>query len=172
MPLYRGKDKNGAFYSWGKKGEKYYYIIGNSHSRNIAKNKADRESHKFILENIPATRKYKRAKFEKQIKNIDEPRGSRTRFWSALAPQKGKERHDLKKKCGPKAFLEPKTEKYPVMAALTRTKKPCTFDERGILAAKMRACQQKDYYAATRAQKLGSKLYGWDPKAKPCKSMK
>ena len=46
MPVYRGRDKNGYFYQWGKnapghkKWTKYYYTSNNSNSRSRAKQKA------------------------------------------------------------------------------------------------------------------------------------
>lgn len=43
MPVHRSKDKKGCFYQWGNHGKKYYYIINNKRSMNIAKNKATRQ---------------------------------------------------------------------------------------------------------------------------------
>lgn len=40
MPIYRKTDQKGSFYRYGDTGKKYYYITGNSKSRQIAYNKA------------------------------------------------------------------------------------------------------------------------------------
>lgn len=40
MPVHSGRDKDGAFMRWGKKGKKYYYTPGSETSREHAKKKA------------------------------------------------------------------------------------------------------------------------------------
>jgi hypothetical protein len=54
-------------------------------------------------------------------------------------PQKGRERHALREKCGTKCFLNP-PEGYPVCGAL-RTGQGCKLDCRGVTAAKVRSAQ-------------------------------
>ena len=39
MPVHNGRDSKGSFYQWGKQA-KYYYVVGNTRSRNAAKRKA------------------------------------------------------------------------------------------------------------------------------------
>ena len=57
-----------------------------------------------------------RAKLERMIEHQKEKegRGSRTRGWAALAPQKGSPRKQLMKECGSKCFLKPNTLGYPI----------------------------------------------------------
>lgn len=59
--------------------------------------------------------------------------------WHELAPRKGKERDELKAKCGDACFLRPEDNGFPICAALSRTKSPCTVDCRGLAAAKSRS---------------------------------
>ena len=44
MPLMNGKDKNGAYYKYGKTGKKYYYQQGNKLSRSLAKSRAMKQA--------------------------------------------------------------------------------------------------------------------------------
>jgi len=103
---------------------------------------------------LPKTRQYKR----RQVAALKpgEGRGSPTRGWSGRAPQRGRERHDLMDQCGKKYFLEPKSEGYPVCAAL-RTGQGCNYDCGGIQSAYNRARQYKNRTVATRAQRLLNK---------------
>lgn len=100
---------------------------------------------------LPKSRQYKR----RQVAALksEEGRGSPTRGWSGRSPQRGRERHDLLKKCGKKCFLEPKNEGYPVCAAL-RTGQGCDYDCGGIQSAYNRSRQYKNQTVATRAQRL------------------
>lgn len=43
MPVMRGKDSKGPYYSWGKKGKKYYYKSGSERSREMARAKASKQ---------------------------------------------------------------------------------------------------------------------------------
>lgn len=45
MPIRRGKDINGLFYIWGNHGKRYYYVAGDSRSRERAYNRALKQSH-------------------------------------------------------------------------------------------------------------------------------
>ena len=92
------------------------------------------------LKTLPASRKAKTAQLKKVMKNQSEGRGSRTRGWAAAAPQRGKERQDLFKRCGAKCFLKPGDLGFPVCLPL-RESKGCNVDCRGITAAKVRAGQ-------------------------------
>jgi hypothetical protein len=120
-----------------------------------------------IRATIPATRKYKIQQLEKVMKNKNEPRGSKTRSWSAQSPQR-RERHELKAKCGDKAFLDPEQEKYPVMAAL-RVNDKCEYNCYGIQSSINRSCQYNRLDIAEKAQKLGEKHCGFEHKS-PCRN--
>lgn len=83
---------------------------------------------------------------EAQIKEIEKhplsPESPSTRQgkgWHELAPRKGKERDELKAKCGDACFLRPEDNGFPICAALSRTKSPCAVDCRGLAAAKSRS---------------------------------
>ena len=77
---------------------------------------------------------------------------SPTKGWKDAAPKRGKEREELKQKCGPKCFLLPEKNKFPICSHT------CTPDCRGIISAKIRARQYKYENVATLAQKLQDKL--------------
>lgn len=124
-----------------------------------------------IQASLPKSRKAQHKNLEKLIKNADEPRGSRTRGWKAMSPQRGMERHELKMKCGDKAFLDPKNEKYPVMPAL-RVNDNCEYDCSGLVSAKVRSCLYHNNDIAEKSQKLGEKNCGWEKQGSPCKVKK
>jgi hypothetical protein len=68
---------------------------------------------------------------------------SRTRGWHDAAPRKGKERHELKKRCGNKCFLKPENEGFPICKKCSAVICDCKTDCRGVAAAKIRAHQYK-----------------------------
>ena len=83
---------------------------------------------------------------EVQIKEIEKhplssesPSTRQGKGWHELAPRKGKERNELKAKCGDACFLRPDDNGFPICAALTRTNTPCAVDCRGLAAAKSRS---------------------------------
>ncbi len=124
-----------------------------------------------VKQNLPESRKYKHANLEKVSKNKNEGRGSPTRGWAAAVSSPGRERHDLKAKCGNAAFLIPEEEKYPVMNALRNTGGKCEYVCEGISAAKNRSCQYNRPDIAEKANKLGAQHCGWSPKrSSPCKA--
>ena len=82
-------------------------------------------------------------KLEKEIQRKEQGRGRATRGWSAEAPQKGLQRHQLKEKCGNKCFLIPDSEGFPICPKCYEGKCTCEIDCRGLTAAKMRAHQFK-----------------------------
>lgn len=43
MPTERGKDTKGAFFKWGSSGKKYYYRASSKRSRDLARQKANRQ---------------------------------------------------------------------------------------------------------------------------------
>jgi hypothetical protein len=57
--------------------------------------------------------------------------------WGKLAPKRGRVRDKMKKKCGNKCFLGPKTS-YPIC-----TKNTCKVNRKGIYAAYIRARQTR-----------------------------
>jgi hypothetical protein len=85
-----------------------------------------------------------------------EGRGIRTRGWRASMPSKGRERHELKEKCGDKCFLLPGEEKFPICPSprLTQGQSPCQIDCRGLVAAKARAREYKYEDVASKAEEL------------------
>ena len=89
----------------------------------------------------------KRAKIQEMIdmEREKEGRGIKTRGWSARAPTRGKERHQLKAECGDKCFLLPELEKFPICPSprITGGKSVCEIDCGGVQAAKVRAAQWK-----------------------------
>jgi len=66
----------------------------------------------------------------------DVSQGQATRGWAIDKPKRGKERHQLKAKCGKKCFLIPETEGFPICS-----KDKCEIDRRALIAAKIRAKQ-------------------------------
>jgi hypothetical protein len=70
-------------------------------------------------------------------------RGSRTRGWSADAPQRGLDRQFLRDQCGNKCFLIPETYGFPICPRCVDGHCKCQIDCRGLAAAKIRAHQHK-----------------------------
>jgi hypothetical protein len=125
---------------------------------NVRLPKAKLQNLSDTLATIPQSRKSQRANTVKMIGRGSEKRGSKTRGWGAAAPQRGTERHQLKKKCGSDCFLMPGKEAFPICASL-RTGQGCKVDCRGIIAAKVRAGEWK-YEHVKRAAQLLEKKYG------------
>lgn len=126
---------------------------------------------KKIQASLPASRKAQHKNLEKIMKHEHEGRGSPTRGWKSLSPQRGTERKQLKAMCGSKAFLSAEDEKYPVMSAL-RVNNKCEYVCQAIQAGKNRACQYGALDIANKANKLGEKECGWEHKTSPCKTKK
>lgn len=111
-----------------------------------------------VKKHLPSSRHYKL----KKLRGLKRGgRGSASRLWFSEGPQKGTERHQLKKKCGSKAFLLPKEEKYPVMDALRNTNGRCVYRCNAIQSAFNRGKQQHDNIVAAKATRLGRKYCGW-----------
>lgn len=110
---------------------------------------------KKVLKTLPSSRLVKKSKLRKVIKSVQrgEGRGSRTRGWASMAPQRGRERNELMSTCGEGCFLLPKVKKFPVCSAL-RVGEGCKFNCKGILSAKIRARQYKYPEVAALAEKL------------------
>lgn len=108
-------------------------------------------------EKVPETRRYKRRILGKQLPRAYQGRGSPTRGWRAVAPQRGRERHELHQKCGGSCFLDPIEEKFPICPALRYTNGQCQIDRRGIQAAYNRARQYGHDNIADKARKLKQK---------------
>lgn len=126
---------------------------------------------KKIQASLPASRKAQHKNLEKIMKHEGEGRGSPTRYWKSLSPQRGAERHALKVRCGSSAFLSPEDEKYPVMAAL-RVNDKCEYVCQGLQSALNRSCQYGALDISARANTLGVKECGWTPSKSPCKGKK
>lgn len=124
--------------------------------RELPKAKPQKLSQTLI--SVPNTRVVQRQKLKILISNEREGRGSRTRGWGAAAPQRGRERQELKSKCGNECFLLPERNAFPVCASL-RTNQGCAVDCRGIIAAKVRAGQWK-YEDVKKAAGLLEAKYG------------
>lgn len=107
------------------------------------------------LKTVPKSRKTKREKLQNEIKRKNQGRGRPTRGWGAAMPQKGKERHELREKCGTRCFLNP-PEGYPVCASL-RTGQGCKIDCRGVTAARIRAAQWNNRSVYRKASALEKK---------------
>jgi hypothetical protein len=43
MPVIKGKDKNGSYFSWGKSGHRYHFKARSKQSESIARTKAARQ---------------------------------------------------------------------------------------------------------------------------------
>jgi len=122
---------------------------------------ASKKQIKATTKTLPKTRKAKRSAGKKTAKHAGEGRGSPTRGWAVVAPQRGKERQALVKACAAKhgttskCFLGEKLS-YPVCRALRasspRTK--CKPDKRGVQEAYNRARQRKNTSVSRRASKL------------------
>lgn len=110
---------------------------------------------KRVLRTLSPSRKAKKSKLRQIIKSVkrQEGRGSRTRGWSAMSPQVGRERNELMSKCGKDCFLLPSKKKFPVCPAL-RVSKSCTPSCKGLLSSKIRAKQYKYDRVANLADKL------------------
>lgn len=115
-----------------------------------------------VLETMPKSRVYKTRQLKHVAQNRHEGRGSPTRGWAALSPQRGRERHELMEQCGNKAFLEPQSEKYPIMGAL-RAGGGCQINCQGVQSAYNRANQYKHFDIARKAQQIGESHCHWSP---------
>jgi hypothetical protein len=105
---------------------------------------------------LPPSRKTKKASLERSIERKKEGQGSSTRGWAAAAPQKGRERSELKAKCGDQCFLKPDNKGFPICPA-PRLGQGCKVDCRGIIAAKVRAGEWNYKHVEEAAAKLAKK---------------
>lgn len=119
-------------------------------------------NYEHVLATMPQSRHYKTRQLQHVAKNRYEGRGSPTRGWAAMSPQRGRERHELKAKCGNRAFLEPENEGFPVMSA-SRVGEGCHYNCKGIQSAYNRANQYKHFDIARKAENLGRTHCGWSP---------
>lgn len=144
---------------------KYQHGLKRGYERSLSPRARSPKALNFnkVMENLPSTRHYKQEKLN-ALKLND--RKSPTRGWGASSPQKGKERHELMNRCGPKAFLDPKNEGYPVMDALRNTNGKCEYRCEGIQSAYNRSKQYHQPTITAKAQHLGEQMCGWKPKSK------
>lgn len=75
-------------------------------------------------------------KSRKRSKKISRKHSTR---WSRVSPKTKSVRISLRKRCGSKAFLIPSKLKFPVM----RSRGPCRYDCKGIMAAYKRSRQYR-----------------------------
>jgi len=100
---------------------------------------------------------------DKIRKNMGKGQGSRTRGWSAVAPQKGTERNRLIDQCGDKCFLKPDSKGFPICPKCMEDECECEIDCRGLMAAKVRARQWDHNDIARKADRIGrKKCPDWD----------
>ena len=65
-----------------------------------------------------------------------------SRGWSLLSPKKGIQRHKMLQECGPKCFLNPNEEGFPICPYDLENDKPiCELSCAGLMAAKRRSAQ-------------------------------
>ena len=74
-----------------------------------------------------------------------------TKGWRRRAPHLTSERRALKKRCGAKAFLDPKRLKFPIVAKMGG----CAIDCAGLEAAVRRAGQFHHRKVEAKAKRLG-----------------
>jgi len=60
MPVVRGTDSDGPYYSWGVSGARYHYPAGDVHERELAKSKAKKQG-KAIKSKKPKSKPKKKA---------------------------------------------------------------------------------------------------------------
>lgn len=109
---------------------------------------------------MPSRKKSRRKSRKKSRKN---PMKGWTKM---LSPRTQSERRKLKARCGSKCFLRPSTNSFPICA-----KNSCTYNCKGLLAAKTRARQFKYTSIASKAQRLArEKGCSWAKKSKRRKS--
>jgi len=111
------------------------------------------------IKHEPATRKAKIRDLEAQATREMEGRGIKTRGWKAVAPQKGRERHELMKVCGEECFLMPGREGFPICPSVEEGPNyRCKVDCRGVNAAYIRA-KQWGYPKVARSAEALKKKY-------------
>lgn len=119
------------------------------------------------LATLPPSRVYKTNELKRLSQNRYESRGSPTRGWASISPQRGTERHELKQRCGDAAYLDPEHEKYPIMPAL-RYNNSCNVSCQGVQSAYNRSCQYKHFDIAKKAQHTGERQCHWSPSRSTC----
>jgi len=87
------------------------------------------------------TQPAKKKRLEAQIPKQGVGKGVRTRGWAAEAPSRGRQRSELKEKCGSKCFLKSDTMAFPICPKCYNAICDCQIDCRGLTAAKARARQ-------------------------------
>lgn len=99
----------------------------------------------------------RKALIRRQQSYKSDKRGSATRGWRVAKPNPGRERHELKARCGSDCFLIPSAEKFPICPALRATSSPCKVDCRGVKSAQIRAKQWKYLDVAKKAEDIYNK---------------
>ena len=103
---------------------------------NVHYPKAKPTSLKRELKSVSSSKK---ALKEHGLDMLSNKQHSKTRGWSLVAPQRGKERQDLMNSCGAPCFLLPDKKGFPICQRITPKNKSCKVDCRGIHAAGIRA---------------------------------
>jgi hypothetical protein len=89
--------------------------------------------------------------------------------WSQEVPKRGKERKELKEKCGDEAFLRPSNLGFPIMTGKSAGASKCQVSCKGVAAARVRACQWNYFGIAEKATKIGIEKCGWPVYTPPCR---
>ena len=121
--------------------------------KSVKRKLSEKQVLRKTLVSLPKTRISKINKLLKEIKQSAQPCGSVTRGWSAMSPQRGKERSVLFDKCGKNCFLEPENLGYPICPAL-RLSNHCKVNCKGLVSAKIRASQNHNDFVLGKANYL------------------
>jgi hypothetical protein len=101
-----------------------------------------------------------RERFARELEKAKEGRHSATRFWGSVFPENGLPRHELLDECGPKCFISPGNEAYPICTDLdveaSNPAAQCWPMKQGIQAAFNRSHQYKHSGIADVAEDLRS----------------
>lgn len=129
------------------KSGKLIMVNGPTYKQLLKTNYASSVKNATVVDKSPKSthqRQYGKTTSVEEIKLVKSPvkqkhgRGGKTKGWKEAAPKRGKERNELKQKCGNECFLKPESQGFPICAAL-KSGKGCKVDCRGIIAAKVRA---------------------------------
>lgn len=122
-------------------------------SKKRSKKRVSRKLPKVDKKALPPYLKKKLEHLEKAMSRHS--LSSPTRGWSLQSPKKGRERHEMMRKCGKKCFLKPDTEQFPICAYDRLKHKPsCRVCKAGVLSAYVRSRQWKHVGVAKKAKAI------------------